>query len=106
MNLSAAAIVATAVMVRLAAPVAEGDSVVDLVDPVERDVVPAVDPAPLKVPKAQAVDRNAGIHLPDPAVMAALPADAMAALAFALRVSVRPRLRRCQRSISRSRPRI
>ena len=102
MNLSAAVIVATAVMVHLVAPEAEAeaDSAVDLVAPVERAVVPAVDPVPRKAHKVRAADRNAGTVLPDPA--------AMVALAFALRVSARPRPhpRRCLRSTSRSRPKI
>ena len=104
MNLSAAVIVVTAVMVHLVAPVAEADSAVDPVDPVdpvapvERAVVPAVDPVPRKAHKVRAADRNAGTVLPDPA--------AMVALAFALRVSARPRPRRCLRSTSRSRPKI
>ena len=93
-------IVATAVMVHLVAPEAEAeaDSAVDLVAPVERAVVPAVDPVPRKAHKVRAADRNAGTVLPDPA--------AMVALAFALRVSARPRPRRCLRSTSRSRPKI
>ena len=108
MNLSGAAIVATAVMVLLAAPVAEAvDSAVDPVVPVERVEVPVVAPALRKAHKAApVVDRIAGTVLPDPAVMAAIPADAMVALAFAPRVSARPRLRRCQRSTSRSRRKI
>lgn len=105
MNLSGAATVATAVMVRLVAPAA-ADSAVGLVVPVERVVVPVVDPVPRKAHKARAADRNAGIVLPDPAVMVALLADAMVALAFALRVSARPRPRRCLRSTSRSRQKI
>ena len=106
MNLSGAATVVTAVMVHLVAPVAAVDSAVDLVVPVERVVVPVVDPVPRKAHKARAVDRNAGIVLPVPAVMVALLADAMVALAFALRVSARPRPRRCPRSTLRSRPKI
>lgn len=105
MNLSAAVIVATAVMVHLVAPQAEAEAdsavdPVDLVAPVERAVVPAVDPVPRKAHKVRAADRNAGTVLPDPA--------AMVALAFALRVSARPRPhpRRCLRSTSRSRPKI
>lgn len=108
MNLSGAAIVATAVTVRLVAPVAAAvDSAVDLAAPVERVVVPAVVPAHLKARKvARAADRNAGIVLPDPAGMVALLADAMVAQAFAPRVSARPRLRRCRKSLSRSRQKI
>ena len=106
MNLSVAATVATAVMVHLVVPEAEADLVVDLVVPVEPVVVPVVDPVPRKAHKARAADRNAGIVLPDPAVTAAIPVDVMVARAFALRVSVRPRPRRCLRSTSRSRRKI
>ena len=96
MNLSGAAIVATAVMVHLVAPVAEAGLV----------VVPAADPVPRRVLKVRVVARNVGIVLPDPAVTAAIPVDVMVARAFALRVSVRPRPRRCLRSTSRSRRKI
>ena len=97
-------------MVRLVAPVAVGDSVVgpvDLVAPVERVVVPVVDPAPRKAHRAvPVVDRIAVIVLPDPAVMVAIPADAMVAPAFAPKASARPHPHRCLKSNSQSRPRI
>ena len=106
MNLSGAAIVATAVMVHLVAPVAEADLVVDLVVLVEGVVVPAADPVPRRVLKVRVVARNVGIVLPDPAVMVAIPADAMVVPAFAPKASARPHPRRCLKSNSQSRPRI
>ena len=93
-------------MVHLVAPVAEADLVVDLVVLVEEVVVPAADPVPRRVLKVRVVARNVGIVLPDPAVMVVILVDAMAALPFALRVSVRLLPRRCLRSTSRSRQKI
>ena len=95
------ATVATAVMVRLAAPVAEGDSAEDPVVPVERVVAPVVDPVLLRALRARAVDRNVAtalLVLPDLAAMAAIPVDAMVALAFA-----RLHPRRCLKYCSPSR---
>jgi len=97
--------VATAVMVLLAAPVAEAeaeDSAADLVVPVARVAAPVVDPALRKAHQAApVVDRIAGIVLPDPAAMVARLVDVMAARAFAPMAFARPHrlLRRCRKSI-------
>jgi len=99
--------VATAVMVLLAAPVAEAeaeaeDSAADLVVPVARVAAPVVDPVLRKAHQAApVVDRIAGIVLPDPAAMVARLVDVMAARAFAPMAFARPHrlLRRCRKSI-------